>query len=363
MFPRRRSFSFKLLFLIPASWFLITILTRTHIDLGGQVESGERVPAHSQLISSSIVNYSAIKSNNRNGDSNVYIMSNDNNGDNEIDLNGDGYNSNGLASGGAAAPPPLVKNADDSEMPVNEETSKSNLIDLSAYDSSFTLVPPAKDESGEMGKAVILPRHLTPSIKKLVDKGWQDNAFNQYVSDLIPIQRSLPDVRDPKCRDIKYHKNLPSTSVIICFHNEAWTVLLRTIHSVLDRSPKHLIHEIILVDDYSDREYLKAQLEDYIRQFNGIVKVVRAKKREGLIRARLLGFQVATGPTVTYLDSHCEVCHLLLISLLPSSLINTHFLFFSLSPPLCSLTLTLAFHLTASICNHLTSYTCLHVSV
>lgn len=124
---------------------------------------------------------------------------------------------------------------------------------------------------------------------------------------MISITRSLPDVRDPKCRDLSYDvKSLPSTSVIICFHNEAWSVLLRTIHSVLDRSPSRLIHEIILVDDFSDKDFLGKPLEDYISQFGGKVKVIRAKKREGLIRARLIGFDAATGPTVTYLDSHCE---------------------------------------------------------
>lgn len=51
--------------------------------------------------------------------------------------------------------------------------------------------------------------------------------------------------------------------------------------------------------------HLKQPLEDYIAKL-GKVKVVRTKQREGLIRARLLGYSVATGTVLTYLDSHCE---------------------------------------------------------
>ena len=62
----------------------------------------------------------------------------------------------------------------------------------------FLLPPQAGDGPGENGKPVELPKDLTPEQKKLVDKGWKDNAFNQYVSDMISLHRSLPDVRDDK---------------------------------------------------------------------------------------------------------------------------------------------------------------------
>ena len=193
--------------------------------------------------------------------------------------------------------------------PKAKTPSKKRFGNKDGEDVGF--IPPPNDlgleSPGELGKPVNLPVNLTVEVKKMVDDGWLKNAFNQYVSDLISVRRSLPDPRTKYCKDVEtsYTKKLPATSVIVTFHNEAWSTLLRSVHSILDRSPEHLIEEIILVDDFSDMPHVQKQLEDYITNYPK-VKIIRAKKREGLIRARLLGAVHAKAPVLTFLDSHIE---------------------------------------------------------
>uniref|UniRef100_A0A8B9IAD1 Polypeptide N-acetylgalactosaminyltransferase n=1 Tax=Anser brachyrhynchus TaxID=132585 RepID=A0A8B9IAD1_9AVES len=155
---------------------------------------------------------------------------------------------------------------------------------------------------GEMGKAVLIPKDDQEKMKEL----FKINQFNLMASDLIALNRSLPDVRLDGCKTKVYPDELPNTSVVIVFHNEAWSTLLRTVYSVINRSPHHLLAEIILVDDASEREFLKASLENYVKKLEVSIKIIRMEQRSGLIRARLRGAAASTGQVITFLDAHCE---------------------------------------------------------
>uniref|UniRef100_A0A1I7ZP92 Polypeptide N-acetylgalactosaminyltransferase n=1 Tax=Steinernema glaseri TaxID=37863 RepID=A0A1I7ZP92_9BILA len=130
--------------------------------------------------------------------------------------------------------------------------------------------------------------------------------MNVVASDKISLDRSIPDSRSQQCKDVVYDKDLPPASVVIVFTDEAWTTLLRTVHSVINRSPRHLLYEVVLLDDFSQRAELKGKLDDYVKRFGGLVKIVRSTERLGLIKAKLEGAKAASGEVVVFLDSHCE---------------------------------------------------------
>ncbi|XP_069812735.1 polypeptide N-acetylgalactosaminyltransferase 4-like, partial [Dendropsophus ebraccatus] len=164
--------------------------------------------------------------------------------------------------------------------------------------------PPNPHALGEWGKAAHL--QLNSAEKKMQEESIKKYAINIYLSDQISLHRHIQDNRMFECKSKTYnYRKLPTTSVIIAFYNEAMSTLLRTIHSVLEMSPSVLLKEIILVDDFSDKVFLKSQLENYISSLER-VRLIRTTKREGLVRARLIGATYAIGDVLTFLDCHCE---------------------------------------------------------
>uniref|UniRef100_A0A8C5BS54 Polypeptide N-acetylgalactosaminyltransferase n=1 Tax=Gadus morhua TaxID=8049 RepID=A0A8C5BS54_GADMO len=146
-------------------------------------------------------------------------------------------------------------------------------------------------------KAYLAGKQMKPG-----EDPYREHAFNLQESNRLGSERAIRDTRHYRCASVNYDADLPPTSVIITFHNEARSTLLRTIKSVLMRSPASLVQEIILIDDFSsDPE--DCQLLSQIQK----VHCLRNGRREGLIRSRVRGANAASAPVLTFLDSHCEV--------------------------------------------------------
>ncbi|XP_042186304.1 polypeptide N-acetylgalactosaminyltransferase 16-like [Oncorhynchus tshawytscha] len=191
---------------------------------------------------------------------------------------------------------------------VGDSRSHAGRPDIHRDDSHRTIPlimtqsPRAEPQQGQLigsfdEKAYLLGKQL-----KAGDDPYRDHAFNLAESDRLGSERAIRDTRHYRCASVNYDANLPPTSIIITFHNEARSTLLRTIKSVLMRSPPSLIQEIILIDDFStDPE--DCQLLSQIPK----VRCLRNARREGLIRSRVRGAGAASAPILTFLDSHCEV--------------------------------------------------------
>lgn len=166
---------------------------------------------------------------------------------------------------------------------------------------------PLRDEDSEGPGEHGVPHHTKPEQADRVSETIDAYGMNMVASDEIGLDRGLPDTRMKECKDWHYPTELPKASVVIVFHNEGRSVLLRTIHSVINRTPAQFLEEVLLVDDFSDKEDLGEGLKNYLRIFRGMVRLVRNTEREGLIRSRTRGAKEAKGVVVVFLDAHCEV--------------------------------------------------------
>ncbi|XP_031724034.1 polypeptide N-acetylgalactosaminyltransferase 18-like isoform X3 [Anarrhichthys ocellatus] len=152
---------------------------------------------------------------------------------------------------------------------------------------------------------------LGPESRRVALRKFRYYGYNGYLSDRISFTRPIPDLRPDGCRNMSYSSDLPQLSVIFIFVNEALSVLLRSVHTAIQRTPLHLLKEIILVDDHSSSLELKEHLQRFVEETNiqygpGFIKLVRHDKQEGLIRSRVSGWRAASAPVVALFDAHVE---------------------------------------------------------
>ncbi|RXM31705.1 N-acetylgalactosaminyltransferase 7 [Acipenser ruthenus] len=152
--------------------------------------------------------------------------------------------------------------------------------------------PEPQGVSGGPGEGA-KPFVLGPEYKDAIQASVREFGFNMVVSEMISLDRTISDLRHEECKFWHYDENLLTSSIVIVFHNEGWSTLMRTVHSVIKRTPRRYLAEIVLIDDFSNKVHLKEKLEEYIKQWNGLVKLFRNERREGLIQARSIGAKKA----------------------------------------------------------------------
>ncbi|KAF7455909.1 glycosyl transferase [Cryptosporidium felis] len=161
------------------------------------------------------------------------------------------------------------------------------------------------------GERAWIPSQPPPSDLNMPLALSKGGGFNLNLSDSLPLDRNVSDYRDLRCKVIQYDINtMDKISVIIVFYNEPFSTLMRSVHSVLNRTPPRLLEEIILVDDGSDSEHIKVGgnnlLVNYITTLPK-VRLIRNAKRSGIVGARLAGINACKSPIFVILDSHIEV--------------------------------------------------------
>lgn len=132
---------------------------------------------------------------------------------------------------------------------------------------------------GDDGKAAELTNQAA---KEIGERQLTTISLNEELSEHLSYNRTLQDARNPLCKNQHFDVDaLPTVSVIIIFFNEPYSVLVRTIHSVLNTCDRRLLKEVIIVDDCSTAVELKGKLDYYIqtRFPANMVKTIRLKHR------------------------------------------------------------------------------------
>jgi len=147
-------------------------------------------------------------------------------------------------------------------------------------------------------------------------KRWLEFGYNAWLAERISLKRELPDVRDKRCLNISYNNMKDrgdQVTLIIIFRNEQLSMLLRTLHSLRDRTDFELIGELLVINDHSDmgiwteelsRQAFNAYVMHYIHKET---KIFYLEEQIGLVRARRFAAREAEYEYLVFLDAHVEV--------------------------------------------------------
>ena len=193
----------------------------------------------------------------------------------------------------------LTNEGDNSE--ASQRYRKTTIEDKGDVDTVIRYGP------GENGSAVIVSDLVKGFMNKTEFQQRRNfHGFNTFMSDLVSLQRKVEDPRPEACKRIKYPDNMEPASVVIIYRDEWPSVVLRTVYSVLGNSPSSLLKEVVLVDDGSKDQELKAKIAIHVANVEKL-KLVQNPSPLGLMLARQKGIEATTAEYFVVMDGHMEV--------------------------------------------------------
>ena len=141
---------------------------------------------------------------------------------------------------------------------------------------------------------------LSPSELSLLEEKYHRNITLHWLRELLP---ETPKLWDRKCVSDTFGETV---SVLIVYHNEDIMLLLRTITTLVYRTPSNNLLEVLLIDDCSDDGHAD-EIREYAVGMRIPVRLSRNNENLGIANSRLLGLNKALGSVVMILDSHMEV--------------------------------------------------------
>ena len=136
------------------------------------------------------------------------------------------------------------------------------------------------------------------------------NLTIQWSRNMFPPSKPLYDNQCLTYSDRNYNAKI---SIVISYQNELAVLIMRTLTTILHRTPLKYLKEILLIDDQSTMNVTEEVMQ-YVREQRMPVRYLRNQVHLGIAGSRLRGIEESVGDVVVILDSHMEVsfmwcCH------------------------------------------------------
>jgi hypothetical protein len=145
------------------------------------------------------------------------------------------------------------------------------------------------------------------------DDDWVERSFvnNEKKYHALRDLSRLKSYYNPMCGHYRFNDTaMPDVSVIMTSQNEVSGWMSTTVHSIIAKTPPHLLKEVIVIDDNGIPPKIRGTEVDE-KEYEDLkklpkVKVIKNHGREGCARSRLIGAKAATGEVIMFVDSHIE---------------------------------------------------------